>query len=106
MSAEFPRWTNRERLHPLERQVHDLACEVEQAGAHPLLTDVSTALFESVRKLVDWFDAGQPGADWEGGNRPLTQDDERLVREAWEARLAHNIGGDAETPNPVGGEQS
>lgn len=79
-----PRWCSRELLHPLERQIHDLACEVEQAGAHPLLTKASTALFDAVRILVEWFDSGQPGNDWENGNRPLTLEDEALVRQSWE----------------------
>lgn len=82
--ADLPRWTDRERLHPLERQIFDLMCEVEQAGADPLLTRAVCGLQEALHELVDWFDAGQPGNDFENGNRPLTLEDEAIIQNSWE----------------------
>ena len=87
---QLPRWTERDRLHPIEREIYDLAQQVEDAGAHPDLTDASVHLFDALRALVRWFDAGQPGVDFDAGNqRPLTQDDERLIAESWERLKPH-----------------
>ena len=90
MSKSLPRWTDRARLHPLEQRIFDLADEIEDSGADPLLTKVYCSLTEALHDLVDWFDEGQPG--YNPDNRPLTIDDEALVKAGWEARKAHKIG--------------
>lgn len=35
--------------------------EIENLGAHPMLTDVSMLLIDAQRKLAEWHDAGRPG---------------------------------------------
>lgn len=47
---------------PEEVELRDAAVKMEQLGAHPLLTDVTSAVWAALEKLHDWVDAGRPGA--------------------------------------------
>jgi hypothetical protein len=53
--------SDKEQQIPEERMINDALVEVENLGAHPLLTDVSTLLIDAQRKLAQWHDSGRPG---------------------------------------------
>jgi len=50
-----------EQQIPEERMINAALVEIENLGAHPMLTDVSTLLIDAQRKLAEWHDAGRPG---------------------------------------------
>ena len=58
-----PRHCYPDRLEPEERMIHDAMVEVENLGAHGLLTAVSLLLLEARNALCDWTDQGRPGAN-------------------------------------------
>lgn len=57
----FPRRSRMDQWIPEERMIAQARDEVENLGAHPMLTDVSVLLDDAQRKLADWHDAGRPG---------------------------------------------
>jgi hypothetical protein len=58
-------WTTRlayiERRTPIERACAALKAEIEELGAHPLLTDALCSVDEAMRTLGLWHDHGRPG---------------------------------------------
>ena len=56
MSNEIPRRARTENMTPEELAILGLSWQIEELGAHPLLTDVVVALSTAREKLGDWFD--------------------------------------------------
>ena len=58
-------WTSRlahiEQRTPVEKGCAALKAEIEQLGAHPMLTDALTLVDEAMRTLGKWHDSGRPG---------------------------------------------
>ena len=61
-TATFPRRGRMDQWIPEERMIFDALAEVENLGAHPMLTDAVCLLSDAKRTLADWHDAGRPGA--------------------------------------------
>ena len=59
----IPRRTFFEHLTPLEQQIKGAMLDVEQLGAHRLLTDAVVCLEHAGRALADWLDLGKPGSE-------------------------------------------
>lgn len=55
-TSEVPRRIDTLRWTPAERAIHDAVQVVEQAGAHPLLTDAVILLGQAQSKVADFVD--------------------------------------------------
>lgn len=49
-------------MTPDEQAIHDVAVRIEALGAHPMLTEVTTRLWDARDKLVAWTNAGSPSS--------------------------------------------
>jgi len=56
MSNEIPRRARTELMTPEELAILGLSWQIEELGAHPLLTDVVVSLSNAREKLADWVD--------------------------------------------------
>lgn len=54
--SEFPRRISMDKWTPAERAIYDATQVVEQAGAHPLLTDAVILLGKAREKVADYVD--------------------------------------------------
>ena len=52
----IPRRCQVDKMIPAERAILEAMREVEEAGAHPLLTDAVVLLDQAKGKVADWFD--------------------------------------------------
>lgn len=59
---DWPRRSQIQKLTPAELKIRNLVWEIEELGAHPLLTDTVCLLQDARNKLADWIDAGEPGS--------------------------------------------
>jgi hypothetical protein len=56
MSEEIPRRIRLDRLTPAELAIRNAMTAVEEAGAHPLLTDAVNLLHQAATKVADYVD--------------------------------------------------
>ncbi len=56
-------------MKPAEKAIHDAMQELEKAGAHPKLTEVTTLLQQAKDKLSDYFDDQE--AETQGDGPPV-----------------------------------
>jgi hypothetical protein len=56
MSEEIPRRIRLDRLTPAELAIRNAMTAVEEAGAHPLLTDAVNLLHQAANKVADYVD--------------------------------------------------
>ena len=56
MSNKIPRRARTENMTPEELAMLGLSWQIEELGAHPLLTDVVVLLGSAREKLGDWVD--------------------------------------------------
>lgn len=65
-------WTSRlahvEQRTPVEKSCSALKQEIEELGAHPLLTDALNCVDEAMRTLGLWHDQGRPGGSKEASD--------------------------------------
>ena len=60
MDSNIPRRCDLLRNTPEELAIRSCVEAVERLGAHPLLTDTVSLLYDARMKLADWIDGGQP----------------------------------------------
>ena len=53
---DFPRRNDFNQLKPLEKRLYDASIAIEEAGAHPLLTEVGQKLLEARNILADYYE--------------------------------------------------
>ena len=56
-------------LFPAELAIRNALLQVEELGAHPLLTDAVVVLSNARSIVADWYEQGQPGKSVVGTNR-------------------------------------
>jgi hypothetical protein len=65
MRTTYHPWSTRlaqiDQRTEIEQAIIDLHERVEMLGAHPTLTDASSAMFQALCALGAWHDAGEPG---------------------------------------------
>lgn len=76
---------DRNQQIPEERMIDQALAEVENMGAHPLLTDVVCMLGAARRTLGEWHDAGRPGGYWPGGEKNASLERTAAELEAYKA---------------------
>lgn len=57
LGLDFPRRNCIDLLTPAEKALHDASQAIENAGAHPLLTEAGNSLHEARRLLADYVDS-------------------------------------------------
>lgn len=60
MESDIPRRCDLLRNTPEELMIRNCVEAVERLGAHPLLTDTVSLLYDARMKLADWIDEGKP----------------------------------------------
>jgi hypothetical protein len=78
MDNQIPRRIQLDKMIPEELAIYNLVQQIENLGAHPLLTDVVVLLGEARSKLADWVEWKQLDWKWKKVEVKLRETEEAI----------------------------